>query len=98
MGQFCNNTGQDFKTKWLTVCHSLTLFTYLRDIHLLKLLKVEGLAYLSMQEHISNFPEGLQQLLTRLIAPQELDQKAFELNATQLIETHQILNGEVPRL
>ena len=37
-------------------------------------------------------------LWKRLIAPQELDQKVVGPNVNQLIETRQILNGEVPRL
>ena len=37
-------------------------------------------------------------LWKRLTAPQELDQKVVGPNVNQLIETRQILNGEVPRL
>ena len=37
-------------------------------------------------------------LWKRLTAPTELDQKVVGPNVNQLIETRQILNGEVPRL
>ena len=37
-------------------------------------------------------------LWKHLTAPQELDQKVVGPNVNQLIETRQILNGEVPRL